>query len=527
MHHYTKEEKLIAIQLYIQYDKSPSAVIYELGYPSKNRLYKWYQEYIENNNDFPEEGYRHSKYTPEQRREAVEYYRTHGRSISGTINALGYPGKSALCDWLNEDLADSERKWFCKRYSSVVRCNQEQKDQAVIAYCSGEKTSQQISEEYGISPYTVYGWKKKILGPKETMKKTLKSKENTPTVNDLKSEIEQLKEEAENLKKQVYRLQLEKAVLEKSAEIIKKDPGIDFDSLTNREKAIVINALRNQYRLKELLDIVRMAKSSYCYHASAMQKDKYQSLRTTITMLFRDTKSCYGYRRIHASLKNMGIIVSEKVVRRIMDEENLKVFAVKQKKYSSYEGEISPEVDNVIERNFRADQPNEKWLTDITEFHIPAGKVYLSPIIDCFDGLPVSWTIGTAPNAELVNTMLDEAILSLAEGEHPIVHSDRGAHYRWPGWIDRMEKSGLIRSMSKKGCSPDNSACEGFFGRLKNEMFYGRSWKDVTIEQFIEIVNEYIIWYAEDRIKISLGGMSPLQYRKYLGFSVQLKNHRG
>ncbi len=171
----------------------------------------------------------------------------------------------------------------------------------------------------------------------------------------------------------------------------------------------------------------------------------------------------------------------------------------------------------MIERSFHAEQLNIKWLTDITEFHIPAGKIYLSPIIDCFDGLPVSWTIGTSPDAELVNTMLENAIGTLKENDHPIIHSGRGAHYRWPGWIERMEHAGLTRSMSKKGCSPDNSACEGFLGHLKNEMFYGRSWKDVTIEKFITILDEYIHWYSKKRIKVSLGGMSPLQYRRSLG----------
>jgi transposase InsO family protein len=203
-----------------------------------------------------------------------------------------------------------------------------------------------------------------------------------------------------------------------------------------------------------------------------------------------------------------------------MQEEKLIVPNVKRKKYNSYKGEITPAVPNVIERDFHAEQPNIKWLTDITEFHIPAGKIYLSPIIDCFDGLPVSWTIGTSPDAELVNTMLDNAIGTLKESEHPIIHSDRGAHYRWPGWIERMENAGLTRSMSKKGCSPDNSACEGFFGRLKNEMFYGQSWKDVSIEEFITILDEYIHWYSEKRIKLSLGGMSPLQYRRSLGIIV-------
>ena len=142
-------------------------------------------------------------------------------------------------------------------------------------------------------------------------------------------------------------------------------------------------------------------------------------------------------------------------------------------------------------------QANEKWLTDITEFAIPSGKVYLSPIVDCFDGLLVNWNISTSPDALLVNSMLDDAAKLLSVGEKPIIHSDRGVHYRWPGWIDRMEKNGFIRSMSKKGCSPDNSACEGVFGRIKNEMFYNADWSGVNISEFIGILNDYLYWYNE------------------------------
>ena len=156
-------------------------------------------------------------------------------------------------------------------------------------------------------------------------------------------------------------------------------------------------------------------------------------------------------------------------------------------------------------------------LTDITEFSIPAGKVYLSPIVDCFDGMIPSWTVSTNPNADLVNSMLDDYHSKLKEDDKPIVHSDRGCHYRWPGWINRMNKYGYTRSMSKKGCSPDNSACEGFFGRMKNEMFYGRNFVGVTIETFIEIINDYIIWYNTKRIKASLGYLSPMEYRQSLG----------
>ena len=185
------------------------------------------------------------------------------------------------------------------------------------------------------------------------------------------------------------------------------------------------------------------------------------------------------------------ILYLEKVIRRIMRENSMVVRCRNARKYSSYRGEISPDVPNVIKRNFRANKPNQKCLTDVTEFSIPAGKVYLSPMIDCYDGMPVAWNISSTPDAALVNTMLDQAIHCLLPNEHPVVHSDRGCHYRWPGWIKRMDHAGLTRSMSRKGCSPDNSACEGFFGRMKNEMFYGRSWQGVTLEEFMHEIEEY------------------------------------
>ena len=130
-----------------------------------------------------------------------------------------------------------------------------------------------------------------------------------------------------------------------------------------------------------------------------------------------------------------------------MKEDQLVVISNRKKKYSSYKGEISPEVENLLNRDFHADKPNEKWLADITEFSIPAGKAYLSPIIDCFDGLVVSWAVGTSPNAKLANTMFLEGINTLRPNEKPVVHSDRGCHYRWPEWISIIESNGLKRSM--------------------------------------------------------------------------------
>lgn len=116
--------------------------------------------------------------------------------------------------------------------------------------------------------------------------------------------------------------------------------------------------------------------------------------------------------------------------------------------------------------------------------------------------------------------MLDAAIETVGDSmNRPVIHSDCGAHYRWPRWLSRMRDAKLVRSMSRKGCSPDNAACEGFFGRLKIELFYSRNWQATTIEQFIEVVDAYIRWYNEKRIKVSLGSLSPLEYRESLGLA--------
>ena len=166
--------------------------------------------------------------------------------------------------------------------------------------------------------------------------------------------------------------------------------------------------------------------------------DKYAEARRAIANIFELNHRCYGYRRIRASLSRQHVFISEKVVQRLMKQERLVVAMTKRRRYgSSWENGPAPE--NLINRDFQAAAPNEKWLTDITEFQIPAGKVYLSPMIDCFDGLVVSWSIGTRPHADLGQ---HHAGCSRREGgrqqKRPIVHSDRGAHYRWPGWLARM-----------------------------------------------------------------------------------------
>lgn len=511
---YSYEDRIRAVKFYINCGYNAAYTVRKLGYPDASNLKHWYREYSEFN-DLHQGRKKVSKYSDKEKRDAVDYYYAHDRNALKTVKALGYPSRPLLLKWVKElDPEEGERR--CRVFKAPVRCSQEEKIQAVNESCKGNLNLKQIAEIYNVTPSTVSVWRKELLGEGRTLI-VPKSSEDKSTEQLLREKAE-LEAKVKRLENDVYRLQLERDVLEKAGDILKKEKGISLDKLTNKEKALLIDALRNKYKLNELLPVLHLPKSSYCYQVQCMKReDKYKDLRDKIKELFANNKERYGYRRIHCLLRRDGIIVSEKVIRRIMNDEKLVVKTTKKRRYNSYKGEISPEVDNIINRDFSASQPNQKWITDITEFHIPSGKVYLSPIIDCFDGMAVSWTIGTSPNAELVNTMLEEAISTLKASEHPLVHSDRGCHYRWPDWIRIMDSAKLTRSMSKKGCSPDNSACEGFFGRLKNEMFYNRNWRRYTVDRFIFELNEYMHWYNEERIKMSLGGMSPLEYRRSLG----------
>ena len=468
-------------------------------------------------------------YTKEQKERALKAFERLG-SVQAVVTLLGYPSRHTLYDWYRNKIADiadyhgSLDKEYQIKQKYINAPNHPRNPDANLkldaikrCFSLGEGV-EYVSRDIGYSRASIYSWYRKyqkfgVAGLMSSKKQIKRENIDFNTEPSKQQEISELQE-------QIKQLQMEVDVLKEALNLLKKDPGINITELKNREKAVIIDAVEDKYSLHQLLKCLCMAKSSYYYQRAVMkQSDKYAEIRIRIKIIFQENRNCYGYRRIHGELKKIGITVSEKIVRRIMKEEHLTVPTKRMKKYSSYKGEITPEVDNIINRDFHAEQPNTKWLTDITEFAIPAGKVYLSPVIDCFDGMVVKWNIGTTPDSILVNKMLEDAIGTLLPSEHPLVHTDRGCHYRWTGWIERMQAAGLTRSMSKKGCSPDNAACEGFFGRLKNEMFYGRSWVGVSMDDFINEINSYIEWYNTKRIKQSLGYMSPAEYRHSLGLT--------
>lgn len=508
---YSYEDRLRAVRLYIKLGKRTGLTIRQLGYPTKNALKAWHRAY-EQRLDLPAAFVRKPKYTSAQRQLAIDHFVANGRCLAVTIKALGYPSRALLAGWVRDAYPELPLR-VGQAHEAV---SSQAKQSAVMALCLRQGSAQAVAQELGVSRPSLYNWRNQLLSNEALA--SMKPKQNSSPG----SKQDELEREVERLQRDVKRLKLEQDILRKANELLKKELGVDQQLLTNREKTQLVDALRSTHALADLLAELELPRSSYFYHRGRLELgDKYAAVRCVMADIFQSNYRCYGSRRMHATLARQSVTISEKVVRRLMKEECLIPVLRKRRRYGSYMGEISPAPDNLLNRDFTASAPNKKWLTDITEFQIPAGKVYLSPMIDCFDGLVISWAMGVRPDAQLVNTMLDAAIDTVIAGDdRPVVHSDRGGHYRWPGWLTRIADARLVRSMSRKACSPDNAACEGFFGRLKNELFYARDWLNTTVDEFMAALDAYIRWYNEARIKVSLGSRSPVEYRKSLGIAV-------
>ena len=184
---------------------------------------------------------------------------------------------------------------------------------------------------------------------------------------------------------------------------------------------------------------------------------------------------------------------------------------VRIKKYRSYKGEIGKVAPNLINRDFHADAPNQKWTTDITEFSLFGKKLYLSPILDMYNGEIISYNISEHPVLGQVIDMLDKAFEKIPNDTDLIFHSDQGWQYQHKMYQQKLREKGIRQSMSRKGNCLDNAIMENFFGLLKSELLYLREFE--SLEEFREELEKYIYYYNNQRIKGKLKGLSPVQYR--------------
>lgn len=273
---------------------------------------------------------------------------------------------------------------------------------------------------------------------------------------------------------------------------------------------MVINELKQKYQITAILQVVDIARSTYYYYCKQLEKpDKYAAVKAEMINIFKESSESYGYRRMTTHLRDNGLIINHKTVYRLMKQIGLYCH-VKMYKYKSYKGEVGKIAPNLLERNFVADKPLEKLASDVTEFKLLGTKLYLSPIIDLFNGEIISYNLSYHPNFAQITDMLTKAFAKMPDNSNAILHTDQGWQYQMKKYQKMLADKGIRQSMSRKGNCLDNACAESFFGRLKTEFFYDRTFE--SIEDFILKLENYIYWYNNTRIKSRLG-MSPVQYR--------------
>lgn len=269
--------------------------------------------------------------------------------------------------------------------------------------------------------------------------------------------------------------------------------------------------MRHTHPLDRLLKAAGLARSTFYYQSRLLERDdKHAALKIRIRKLYKRHWGLYGYRRITLGLRKKGENVNHKTVQRLMQVLGLKSL-VCPKKYRSYRGTVGKAAPNLLERKFQAEQPNQKWVTDVTEFNVKGQKLYLSPVMDLYNGEILAYHTARRPAFTLVSDMLRKAFKRLTAGDKPILHSDQGWQYQQPVYCRLLADNGITQSMSRKGNCLDNAAMESFFGTLKAEFYHLNHFDN--IEQLQAGLRKYIHYYNHRRIRLKLKGLSPVQYR--------------
>ena len=382
------------------------------------------------------------------------------------------------------------------------RLSYEEKCRIIREYQESELTLCQLSAKYDIASSVLANWVR--LAERKGFE-TLMSKKRGPKTGMVRMK------------------RLSKDECEKENERLRKDgesPAKKSESLSRGKRspkqsdwAQAIEELRrNEHAdLGLLLELKKMARSTFYYHLKNSKKeDKYREDKDMIYTIFHRHKGRYGYRRITLELRNRNRLINHKTVKKLMDELGLKS-EVRKVKYRSYKGAVGKTAPNIIDRDFVADRPYQKLATDVTQMTVGGCKIYLSPILDMCDGEILSYTITEAPNLEMVMSMLNQMYERIELPKGAVLHSDQGWHYQHAAYQNSLKKHNIIQSMSRKGNCLDNAMVENFFGLMKSELLY--PGKYTSAEVFKKDLIEYIEYYNNERIKLRLNGMSPVQYR--------------
>lgn len=445
-------------------------------------------------------------YSKQEREHILSDFHASGLSPRRFSALPGSPSYGSIRCWLKQEEAGSldvpVRKVRGRDgHSKHQRYSEGTKREAIRLYSQGMRPCD-VARRLGVSSGSVVrSWARAAAAGPSCAK--MQARRSMPMNADERAEMERLKEELE-------RSRMRERVL---LELMRDPKAVDPERLSNKQKTALGEKLRRDFGCsqRQVLDFFGMPRSTYAYDLKAISRDTARArlVAENARRAFEESGRTYGYRRVRAAMAawEAPFAASEREVRRAMREGGMvPVRTRRRKRYSSYAGEVDERPANLPLRadgthDFTAASPGRMVVTDVTEFAVGPHKVYLSPVIDCFDGLPAAWAVSTHPDSALCDSALEECVASGQLAAGAVCHTDGGACYRSASWKRICAENGIVRSMSRKGRSPDNARAEGFFGTLKEEFYNGREWGRCSVEEFERRLDSYIEWYREGRLK--------------------------
>lgn len=275
---------------------------------------------------------------------------------------------------------------------------------------------------------------------------------------------------------------------------------------------MAVVSLKADHKLTDLLAAAGLARSTFFYHQARLAApDPRADLKAAIAEVFEASRRRFGHRRVWMQLRMQGWVVAKKTVLKVMRELGLRC-QIRRRRFRSFRGEVGKTFPDLLQRDFTTTGPNQKWVTDVTEFHLGDDKVYLSAVMDLFDRQIIGTAIGRSPTLELTNSSLRQAVAQIREGDHPIVHSDQGFQYQHRSWRNILDRAEATGSMSRRGNCLDNAVIESFFGHLKDELYCSNTFG--TVGQLVAELTDYLAWFNHHRPHDSNKGLPPVRYRE-------------
>ncbi|RFB09083.1 IS3 family transposase [Bacillus sp. HNG] len=481
---------------------------------SERTLYTWREKYEQFGLDGLERSNGWKRYSKELKLAAVRDALSGDYSLIELTHKYEISSHSVLQGWIKLYNGHRELKETSKgRNQSMTKGRKTTVEERIeIAnYCiKNRKDYQRAAEVYNVSYQQVYQWVKKYEdGGDEALKdKRGHKKEEAKLTPEEKIKLQMKKLERENERLRAENLFFKKVRGDRKEAKISQ---IRFE-----DKYVAIQELHKKENLSILLlckiaGITRGAYYKWLKRTPSERELQNEEIIKEMKVLHEEVEGIYGYRSMMMTInRKLGQNFNHKRYYRLMKVAGIQS-VIRQKKKRYKHSTPQHVADNVLNREFTAEKPNQKWVTDVTEFKYGTSKkAYLSAIRDLYDGSIVSYVLGHSNNNKLVFKTLDQAT-KLLDGEHPLIHSDRGFQYTSHGFKRKIAKAEMPQSMSRVGRCIDNGPMESFWGTLKCEKYYLRKYE--TFKELSKAIDEYIYFYNHNRYQKRLNGLSPMEYR--------------